>query len=492
MSSRPTSTRRRAGARGARTLSRRLANRVPGTTRPGRRLSAGVVAVANDRFHELPVGALDDDLVLAEAFERCERKRVLAVRLAVLVLPVLGPVQKREPELQRIVASISAGTFIFCTTVSVLNFDHRQRGEISSCDTLFVAALARRFGLECTAHNWVHSSTHSSQMEFRAWRRTTSFKTAFNVVDALIPQRCGHVALAHHADDQMESFLLRLARGSRLTNVFKGVASQAAPCFVRPLLFATKHDLVTYLDADGESWREDTTNTDTTHYVRNLSRLTVLPPLRTLCGGSLQLHTRLKALQYQAQFFEAWVSHAADEWLSYSTRADGAVSLVTYADTPAPVLNRLAAIASKGKIADNTEPFAIPFKLLLDTDMKLLDRTKKSLAHLRIIESSKGIDVRPFPNDAMLRVGKDGDTFHAPWRDRPTPLVKFLRGQKVFLQDCDIVPLLATDLGMVVAVFLPDRTFVASPFAFKQHADEPIASRRILVAPRVDAVSQHD
>ena len=233
--------------------------------------------------------------------------------------------------------ALARSSFVPPLLVSVLNFDHRQRGEISSCDTLFVAALARRFGLECTAHNWVHSSTHSSQMEFRAWRRTTSFKTAFNVVDALIPQRCGHVALAHHADDQMESFLLRLARGSRLTNVFKGVASQAAPCFVRPLLFATKHDLVTYLDADGESWREDTTNTDTTHYVRNLSRLTVLPPLRTLCGGSLQLHTRLKALQYQAQFFEAWVSHAADEWLSYSTRADGAVSLVTYADTPAPV-----------------------------------------------------------------------------------------------------------------------------------------------------------
>ena len=246
--------------------------------------------------------------------------------------------------------ALARSSFVPPLAVSVVHFEHGQRGEVSICDAFFVAALARCYGFKCTAYSWDSSHTRSSQINFRTWRRKASLALARGVLSSFSPQRCGYVAFAHHVDDQTESFLLRFARGSRLGNVFKGLVAQATPCFVRPLLFATKCDLVAYLDAGNKRWREDTTNADSSHYLRNFGRIEVLPSLSMLCGGSHHLQNRLSMLHRQAQFFEDWVTHATDQWLGSSTWIDGAISLSAYAGAPAPVRHEVLSCVQEAMI----------------------------------------------------------------------------------------------------------------------------------------------
>ena len=85
------------------------------------------------------------------------------------------------------------------------------------------------------------------------------------------------VALAHHADDQAETVLMRLLRGSGMTGL-SGMAYRNARGYVRPLLDITRSDIEQYLRARGLKWREDASNGETI-YLRNRVRHKLLPIL---------------------------------------------------------------------------------------------------------------------------------------------------------------------------------------------------------------------
>src|SRR5206468_2404664 len=85
------------------------------------------------------------------------------------------------------------------------------------------------------------------------------------------------IALAHHADDQQETFFIRMLRGATLT----GLASMRSrhDMYVRPLLHTYKEDMLAYLHAHSISYCHDATNADT-RYLRNRIRHTVVPVLK--------------------------------------------------------------------------------------------------------------------------------------------------------------------------------------------------------------------
>eukprot|EP00629_Pelagomonadales_sp_RCC1024_P001167 CAMPEP_0119285280 /NCGR_PEP_ID=MMETSP1329-20130426/31894_1 /TAXON_ID=114041 /ORGANISM="Genus nov. species nov., Strain RCC1024" /LENGTH=287 /DNA_ID=CAMNT_0007285987 /DNA_START=116 /DNA_END=975 /DNA_ORIENTATION=- len=219
--------------------------------------------------------------------------------------------------------------------LSVVTFDHRQRGAASAGDAAFVEALARRYGLPCRTETWTGGK--GSQAAFRDWRRAVLADRA--------REEGAHVALGHHADDDAETFLLRLARGARLSKLAAGVAPRQGP-FVRPLLQLAKADLVAYLEAAGEGWREDASNREDV-YLRNRARLSVAPPLADLCGGEARLRARLASLRAQSRDLAAWVGGEADAFLA---RGGAGVGVEGYAALPKPVrlevLDRLASEAS--------------------------------------------------------------------------------------------------------------------------------------------------
>jgi tRNA(Ile)-lysidine synthase len=89
---------------------------------------------------------------------------------------------------------------------------------------------------------------------------------------------CHLIALGHHADDQAETFLMRLLRGAGPTGL-AGMHLLNEP-MVRPLLPFHREDLIAYLIEEGIAWREDESNLDQI-FTRNRIRHLLLPMLES-------------------------------------------------------------------------------------------------------------------------------------------------------------------------------------------------------------------
>lgn len=118
----------------------------------------------------------------------------------------------------------------------------------------------------------VYESGESIQMVARTER--------YQFFDALCAEYgYHHVATAHHANDNLETVLLNLTKGTGLRGL-TGIAPKKARV-IRPLLFATKEELYAYARERGIAWREDYTN-QKSDYQRNLIRNEVVPLLRKI------------------------------------------------------------------------------------------------------------------------------------------------------------------------------------------------------------------
>ena len=381
-----------------------------------------------------------------------------------------------------VVAAVSGGIDSTCLLhllaraecrVKVVTFDHRQRGAASTEDAAFVQRLAARYGLECDTHVWAGDKGTADQ--FRNWRRRTLLETEGD-----------HVATAHHADDETELFLLRLARGARLTKVLGGMRMRKPP-FVRPLLREPKSELRQYLEDNDEEWREDASNADSSYGKRNRARLEVVPPLDELCEGGLS--TKLDNLRRQAEAVQAWIDSEADKVLA--ARRSGALPLATYREAPEPVrlevLDRLAADA-----ACTDGSYAVPYAVLCDADAKLcggeaewtlsLPRgvllrvghgalscaeppPSRSVGRITIdgrlghlsVALDRGLAVPAPANEPLdLRPRQAGDRFRAPWRDAPQKLSTVLRGQRIRSADDRAATAVLACGERVLAAFPPD------------------------------------
>ncbi|MDD2366264.1 MAG: tRNA lysidine(34) synthetase TilS [Desulfuromonadaceae bacterium] len=87
------------------------------------------------------------------------------------------------------------------------------------------------------------------------------------------------VLLAHHRDDQAETVLMRLLRGSGMTGL-SGMAYRNERGYLRPLLDISREEIERYLLQSSLKWREDSSNSDTI-YLRNRIRHELLPILET-------------------------------------------------------------------------------------------------------------------------------------------------------------------------------------------------------------------
>jgi tRNA(Ile)-lysidine synthase len=161
--------------------------------------------------------------------------------------------------------------------LSIVHVDHQLRPD-SAADAAFVQALAARFKIPavieqrdvealCRTHRW--------SLEDGARRiRYESF------VKAAARWSAGVVALAHTADDQAETVLMRLLRGSGLTGLAGIPVTREAEGIriVRPLLNCWRHEILDYLADAGLTYRQDASNADR-RFVRNRIRHELLPLL---------------------------------------------------------------------------------------------------------------------------------------------------------------------------------------------------------------------
>jgi tRNA(Ile)-lysidine synthase len=156
--------------------------------------------------------------------------------------------------------------------------NHRTRGRESGQDAAFVKRLAKTLRLP-HASRALRLKKPAKGSPSEAALRDARLAAITSMARAA---RCDAVVLAHHADDQAETVLMRLLRGTS----FHGLAGIAASRmmgvrFVRPLLEFTRQALRTYLADIDQPWREDVSN-QSADYLRNRIRNEVLPLLESL------------------------------------------------------------------------------------------------------------------------------------------------------------------------------------------------------------------
>ncbi len=157
----------------------------------------------------------------------------------------------------------------------VAHLDHMLRGDASRADAAFVHDFCLQHGLVCfiqAADVASYASKHrmSDEMAAREVRYAFLRETAAAIGGAKI-------ATAHHRDDQAETVLLHLLRGSGSCGL--GGIRPAADGIIRPFLGVTRAEIETYCRERKLAPRHDATN-DQTEYTRNRLRLELLPQLR--------------------------------------------------------------------------------------------------------------------------------------------------------------------------------------------------------------------
>lgn len=160
-------------------------------------------------------------------------------------------------------------------SLSVAHINYGLRGKDSLADFTLVKTTAQKLNLPFYSLTKKKISPQSSEEKLRDIR--------YLFFDTLVKEHSfERVALAHHQDDQAETILMRLIRGSGLT----GLAAMRSKrdYYVRPFLQIPKNELLQFINQENIPFRHDTSN-DETFYLRNKVRHELLPLLESYNPG---------------------------------------------------------------------------------------------------------------------------------------------------------------------------------------------------------------
>lgn len=222
----------------------------------------------------------------------------------------------------RILCAVSGGADSMCLlhylcahaeeggyTVAAAHFDHNLRGEESRRDAQFVSQWCGERGVPFH----LGSGDVAGQAAERGLGVEETARDMRYAFLAETAQTIGadRIATAHNADDNAETLLLHLVRGSGLQGL-TGIPPRREG-LVRPLLTTSRAEIEAYLEAEGIPHVEDSTNGDTA-YARNKLRHQVMPVLRELNPRLTEsLNTALRHLRGDNDFLNARAALAASE-----------------------------------------------------------------------------------------------------------------------------------------------------------------------------------
>lgn len=186
--------------------------------------------------------------------------------------------------------------------LSVATVDHGLRdGSASEAD--FVGDLCAAFGLRHSVLNWGAWDGQGNLMAAARDARRDLLR------DWAIRSDCRVICLGHTMDDQAETFLMRLARGSGVDGLSAMQAQRSEPPIIilRPLLGVQRSDLRSYLTSFNQSWIDDPTNEDQSY---DRIRLRKAAPMLADLGLTAE---RLASTATQLQRSRRALEHATDD-----------------------------------------------------------------------------------------------------------------------------------------------------------------------------------
>ncbi len=216
---------------------------------------------------------------------------------------------------------------------SIAHCNFSLRGAESDGDEEFVAAWARTNGIPFFSTRFdtlTYAGMHKVSVQMAArdlryeWFRTLVRSGGFDAV-----------AVAHNLNDNAETFLINLVRGTGLTGL-TGMSPRTGDV-IRPLLFATREEIASFASAQGIGYREDSSNAET-KYTRNRIRHRVIPELEKVNPGVLSaISETMKHLSSTSAIMDVYLSQLGSRIFRSSgetTEAD--ISSLTSLTPPEP------------------------------------------------------------------------------------------------------------------------------------------------------------
>lgn len=228
-------------------------------------------------------------MALLQAFQRYISENGLASDEDKILLTVSGGVDSMV-----MLALFTASGY----KVGVAHCNFQLRGPESEEDEVLVEREAAKYGVPFYNHRFetaeeMERTGESMEMAARrlryAWFDTLSRENGYTVV-----------AVAHHADDSIETFFINLLRGTGLRGL-TGISTHVGR-IIRPLTFASRKEILEYAIAKHIPFREDSSNRST-KYLRNKIRLGLIPRIREINPKFTDLMRRNIGRLTDAQLF---------------------------------------------------------------------------------------------------------------------------------------------------------------------------------------------
>ncbi len=202
-------------------------------------------------------------------------------------------------------------------TLVVAHVNYGLRGDAANADQMLVEQVAREYGLVWETLQIKENARGNEEL----WRTLR-----YDFFEALrIKYGAQKIAVAHNQNDQAETFLLHLLRGSGLTGLV-GMRFVSCNHVIRPLLSVMRDDIFTYCDVQNISFHIDHTNADK-KFTRNRVRADLLPYLQinynpqiivTLARTAEMMAEDAKILEEQIPVF--WTENKTKKTVSFDIK----------------------------------------------------------------------------------------------------------------------------------------------------------------------------
>ncbi|MFA5573877.1 MAG: tRNA lysidine(34) synthetase TilS [Brumimicrobium sp.] len=338
----------------------------------------------------------------------------------------------------------------------ILHCNFHLREEDSNVDEQFVRDLAKELNVPIQVRQF---NTKSHGIKRGLNTQLAARELRYNWFDEIINDG-GIVFVAHHFDDQLETFFLQLRRGGSVR------ALAAMPTFrngyLRPLLKYTKAELIELAYKNNWKWREDKSN-ESDNYTRNWYRHEVLPFLKRntfpleevvpLVENFQSLLTFLKTLDIpnEINIFD-WLQMPI--WLKQHILSEHELG-----EFPAYEIDRLAN-TFKGKFIGNNksqvwnEGTTLIFsKVKEEKPVKSLDIQKTPNKNIAFQRDLMFLDAEKIKGELSFRKWLPGDYFQPIGMKGMKTVAKFLRDRKVESSKKKDIYVLTDETERIIGIF---------------------------------------
>jgi tRNA(Ile)-lysidine synthase len=160
--------------------------------------------------------------------------------------------------------------------LSAAHFHHQIRGAEADTDQQFVQQLAATLQVDFYSGSG-SAPNHAAEKKISLETAARELRHQW-FADLIKQNKADKIATAHTLDDQAETVLMRVLRGTGARGLAGIAPAQKTKHLVRPFLATSRREVEAYLKAKGQCWREDSSNQDLGH-TRNRVRHTLMPLL---------------------------------------------------------------------------------------------------------------------------------------------------------------------------------------------------------------------